>query len=115
MQAAPRAPLREVHHADALEWLRALGGPLPGASYVTSLPDVCELPALSFTNWRAFFEDAAAAVLGATPDDGVAVFFQSDIRRDGRHVDKGYLVMHAAEREGSALLFHKIVCRRPPG
>src|SRR4029079_13471761 len=47
--------------------------------------------------------------------DGVAVFFQSDIRVSNVVVDKSYLVLRAAEEEGACLLWHKIVCRRPPG
>ncbi len=49
------------------------------------------------------------------PDDGVAIFYQSDIRHGPVLVDKGYLVMRAAEDEGASVLWHKIVCRKPPG
>jgi hypothetical protein len=111
--AAPSVPRREVHHADALAWLRA-HAPLPGASAVTSLPDVSELPALDFAGWQRWFEEAAALVMAAVPE-GVAIFFQSDIRHAGRWVDKGALVSRAAERAGLGLLFHRIVCRKPPG
>jgi len=45
----------------------------------------------------------------------VAIFFQSDIRHDGLWIDKGALVAQAAERARMNLLFHKIVCRKPPG
>jgi len=54
-------------------------------------------------------------VLSRCPDEGVAIFFQSDVKRDGRWVDKGRLVQRAAEREAVPLLFHRIVCRVPPG
>ena len=64
---------REVHCADALDWLAAR--PQTAASFVTSLPDVCEVP-LAFAAWRAWFIDAAAAVMLATPADGVAIFYQ---------------------------------------
>ena len=57
---------REVHCADALDWLAAR--PQTAASFVTSLPDVCEVP-LAFAAWRAWFIDAAAAVLEADPVD----------------------------------------------
>jgi hypothetical protein len=107
-------PLREVHHADALAWLRARG-PLVGASVVTSLPDVSEVPALGFDRWRAWFEDAAALTIEHVPGDAVAIFFQSDIRHRGLWVDKGHLILRAADRENAAVLFHKIVCRRPAG
>jgi len=55
------APSRVVHHADAIPWLRA-HAPLAGASVVTSLPDVSEVPALSLDAWRR--------VTAATPDYG---------------------------------------------
>jgi hypothetical protein len=107
-------PQRRVHQGDALAWLRE-NAPLAGASVVTSLPDVSELPALTFEGWQAWFGEAAELVLRSVPDEGVALFFQSDIRHAGLWVDKGALVMRAAERVGSGLLFHRIVCRKPPG
>jgi hypothetical protein len=107
-------PTRTVHHGDALPWLRA-AGPLAGASVVTSLPDVSELPGLGLDGWRRWFEEAALLALQSVPDEGVAVFFQSDVRHAGRWIDKGAMVSRAAERAGMATLFHKIVCRKPPG
>ena len=110
--AAP--PSRVVHHAEAVAWLEARA-PLAGCSVVTSLPDVSEIPALDLAAWTRWFEDTAALVVGAVPDEGVAVFFQSDIKRGGAWIDKGALVQRGAERAGARLLFHKIVCRKPPG
>lgn len=49
------------------------------------------------------------------PADGVAIFYQTDVRRDGIWIDKSYLVQAAAEAAGAQLLWHKIVCRKPPG
>ncbi|HVV49292.1 MAG TPA: SAM-dependent methyltransferase [Polyangia bacterium] len=112
--ASTAAPTRTVHHADALAWLR-VAGPLAGASVVTSLPDASELPALGFDGWRRWFEEAAALTMRSVPDEGVAIFFQSDVRHAGLWVDKGAMVARAAERAGMGALFHKIVCRRPPG
>ena len=110
------SPGRTVHQADAIEWLRARGR-LEGASVVTSLPDVSEVPALGpgIEGWARWFEDAAALTIEVVPDDGVAIFFQSDIRHGGLWIDKGRLVSRAADRVGARLLFHKIVCRRPAG
>lgn len=108
------APRRVVHHTDAIPWLAAQGR-IAGASVVTSLPDVSELPALGFDGWRDWFIGAARAAMGCVADDGIAVFFQSDIRRHGVWVDKGALVAAAAADAGMTLLFHKIVCRVPPG
>jgi hypothetical protein len=105
---------REVHHGDALDWL-SRHQPLAGTSIITSLPDVSELPHLDLAGWQVWFEDAAFAVLNAVPSDGIAVFFQSDIRRQGLWIDKGELVARAARRADSRLLFHKIVCRKAAG
>jgi len=102
-----------VQCAEAIAWMRARG-PIPGASAVTSLPDVSEL-GVSPPVWRGWFMDAVGQVIGAVPDEGVALFFQSDIKRDGVWVDKGALVVRAAEDADARVLFHKIVCRRPPG
>ena len=107
------APGREVHNADALPWMRERG-PLAGACVVTSLPDVSEV-GLALPAWRTWFLEAAGLVVGAVPDDSAALFFQSDIKRDGTWIDKGALVIRAAEAAGARVLFHKIVCRRPPG
>lgn len=111
----PVSPVRrEVHQADAIAWLGAQER-LAGASVVTSLPDVSELPALGFEGWRRWFEDAAALTMSRVPEEGVAVFFQSDIKHGGAWIDKGALVSRGAERAGMRLLFHTIVCRLPPG
>ncbi len=111
---SPRVPTRDVHHGDAVPWLRARGRQ-PGASLVTSLPDTSEVPHLPFQDWQGWFEDAARLAMDTVGDDGVAIFFQSDIRRGGLWVDKGAMVDRAAARAGMNLLFHKIVCRKPPG
>jgi hypothetical protein len=108
------AATRIVHNADAIAWLQAQGK-LVGASIITSLPDVSELPHLGLDGWRRWFEDAAALVMACTADEGVAIFFQSDIKHGGFWIDKGALVSRAAERAGMSCLFHKIVCRKPPG
>jgi hypothetical protein len=107
-------PERHIHHADAIAWLR-VNAPVAGASLITSLPDVSEVPHLGFDGWRAWFEEAAHACIESVADDAACIFFQSDIRHEGRWVDKGYLVARAAERAGAQLLFHKIVCRKPAG
>jgi len=107
------APLREVHCADAIRWMQARGK-IEGACSVTSLPDVSEA-GLALPAWRAWFLGAVRLVIDAVPDESAALFFQSDIKRDGRWIDKGAMVTRAAEDAGAQVLFHKIVCRRPPG
>ncbi len=107
-------PERQVVNAEALAWMHATPAP-PHSSVVTSLPDISELPAASFDQWRAWFLNAARQVIRWVPEDGVAIFFQSDIRYRGAWIDKGYLVHRAADDETAILLWHKIVCRLPPG
>lgn len=112
--AAAPPPARVVHEAEALAWLAA--HPLPArAAVFTSLPDAVELPASMRGGWEAWFVDAAAAVLRSTPDDGAAVFFQTDVKRDGRWIDKAFLVQLAARGVGVPLVWHKVVCRAPAG
>lgn len=89
-------------------------GVIPGACAVTSLPDVSEVN-LALAAWRIWFLEAVALVVNAVPDDSAALFFQSDIKHEGTWIDKGALVTRAAEDAGARILFHKIVCRRPPG
>ncbi len=105
---------RRVHHHEALAWLAANPAP-PAASVITSLPDASELPDLDFDAWRAWFAGAVKAVLAWVPPDGVAIFFQTDVLHRGVWVDKGYLVLAAAEASGLGLVWHKIVCRTAPG
>jgi DNA methylase len=109
----PPRQRRTIVQADALEWMSANAAD-PDASVITSLPDVSELP-LALDAWRDWFIDAARRVIRWVPPQGVAIFYQSDIRHQGAWIDKGYLVMRAAEEERAIMLWHKIVCRHPPG
>lgn len=81
---------------------------------MTSLPDVSEV-GLALPVWREWFLGAVQLVVASVPEESAAIFFQSDIKRDGAWIDKGALVTRAAEDAGARVLFHKIVCRRPPG
>ncbi|WP_342377800.1 site-specific DNA-methyltransferase [Myxococcus stipitatus] len=105
---------RTVHCEDALTWLVAQPV-LTGCSAVASLPDASEFPTLSLAEWKAWFIRAAALVMSRVPDDGVAIFYQTDVKDEGLWVDKGYLVSRAAEEAGLGMLWHKVVCRRAPG
>lgn len=89
-------------------------GRIEGACAVTSLPDVSEVN-MALPVWRTWFLGAVTLVVDAVPEDGAALFFQSDIKHDGAWIDKGAMVIRAAEDAGARVLFHKIVCRRPPG
>jgi hypothetical protein len=108
------APRRAVHVGDGVAWLEAAALPADHA-VVTSLPDASELPALGADGWRRWFLAAAERACRAVADEAVAIFYQTDVKRDGGWVDKAFLVQLAAERAGSALLWHKIVCRVAPG
>jgi hypothetical protein len=103
-----------VHCDDGVAWLGAARLPADHA-VVTSLPDLSELPTLGFDGWRRWFVDTVALACRAVADESVAVFYQTDVKHDGRWVDKAFLVGLGVEQAGSALLWHKIVCRVPPG
>lgn len=107
-------PRRVVHHKDGVAWLGCTRL-APDHAIVTSLPDSSEVPRLGFDGWRSWFVDTAALACSAAADDAVTIFFQTDVKRDGRWVDKGFLVQKGAERAGSELLWHKVVCRAPAG
>lgn len=114
MSEGPRAPTRSVHQGDGVAWLDA-ATLAPDHAIVTSLPDHSELPTLGFEGWRRWFVDVAALACRRVADQAVVVFFQTDVKHEGSWIDKGFLVSLAAEQAGSALLWHKIVCRAPVG
>lgn len=107
------SPTREVRCEDALGWLARAALPADHA-LVTSLPDSSELK-LGPQDWERWFVQAAGAVIGAAHPQSVALFFQSDVKRQGRWVDKSFLVQLAGRELGASLLFHKVVCRAPAG
>lgn len=105
---------RIVHHGDGLEYLQR--GPMPpDHALVTSLPDHSELRGFGVDGWRRWFVGAVELACRAVADDAVAIFYQSDVKHEGRWIDKGHLVMCGADAAGSSLLWHKIVCRAPAG
>jgi hypothetical protein len=103
-----------VHCAEAVGWLNAqtFGSEV---AIVTSMPDSSEVPGLKFDGWRKWFTDTSELICRKVADDGVAIFYQTDVKLDGRWVDKGFLVSLGAERAGSFCLWHKVVCRAPAG
>lgn len=106
-------PTREVVHGDALPWL-AEHPSAPACSILASMPDVAEL-GLPLDRWAEFFAEAARLALLATPPEGLTIFYQTDGKLDGRWVSKATLVLGAAASLGVPVLWHKIVCRHPPG
>ncbi len=104
---------RTIHHGDGVAWLREHPLP-PDHAIVTSLPDVSEI-SRPLDEWRAWFVDTAALCCASVADDAVAIFYQTDIKHDGRWIDKAHLVASGADRSGLHCLFHRIACRAPAG
>jgi hypothetical protein len=121
MNAAPAdgldptaAPNRTILVGDGVAWLASNALP-PTHAVVTSLPDVSETPSMDEGAWRAWFVDVVALACAQVSNDAPAVFYQTDVKRDGRWIDKAHLVALGAERAGASCLFHKIVCRAAAG
>lgn len=106
-------PTRVIHTADGVAWLQQAVLTREQA-IVTSLPDSSEMR-LGFEGWQTWFTGTARLVCSRVADDAVAVFFQTDVKRDGRWIDKAFLVQLGAQQAGAHLLWHKIVCRAPAG
>ena len=105
---------RVVHQADGVSWLQQVELTAEHA-IVTSLPDHSELPLLGMEAWREWFVDTARLCCQRVADEAVTVFYQTDVKHEGRWIDKGYLVSKGAELAGSHLLWHKVACRVAPG
>jgi hypothetical protein len=120
------ARARTVFCQDALPWLEQRPK-FAHCSFITSLPDVSGLPpgqrqketpaggGGALEAWQRWFVRAAVLTLASTPDDGVTIFYQTDIKREGVWVDKSQLCHQAAREQGAELLWHRIVCRKPAG
>lgn len=110
----PEQPPREVLVGDGLEWLAThkLG---PESALVTSLPDVSEFPGMSVEAWTTWFTDTVATCCRAVHPEGVAIFYQTDVKANGTWIDKAHRVHTGADAAGSACLWHKVVCRVKPG
>ena len=78
---------RTVHCEDAIEWLGRLPGQLDGCSFVTSLPDLSEFPGKPIEEWKQWFIETARLILSRCPDDGVAIFYQTDLRKEGAWIE----------------------------
>lgn len=106
-------PPRVVDATDGVAWLKQ-ATLTPKHAIVTSLPDSSELHA-DLDTWRSWFIDTARLICATIADDAVAVFFQTDVKLDGRWIDKAFLVQQGAQQAGTHLLWHKVVCRAPAG
>lgn len=113
----------------------------PSGSVVTSIPDVCEV-SMGVDQWKDWFSHAAYIIMRQVHPQQVAIFYQTDIKVDGRWIDKGFLVQKvisgstwppllllflstlnlslslplkkAAEKAGAHLLWHKVVMITKP-
>jgi len=105
-------PRREVICEDAIKWLQRPGSIPHTAVIFTSLPDVAEVQEFAPTldEWRSWFMLAAEHVLQSLPPQGLAVFYQTDIRLPGvGQVSKAQLVLQAAAKMSNThLLWHKV-------
>lgn len=111
---APQAPItRVVHATDGVAWLKQAALSADHA-IVTSLPDSSEMR-LDFDAWRSWFVETSALICNVIADDAVAIFFQTDVKREGRWIDKAFLVQLGAQQAGVHLLWHKVVSRAPAG
>jgi hypothetical protein len=109
---------RQVYCEDAISWLlKQAPENYAGCSIVTSLPDISEFPQLSLESWKKWFIETASLILSKIPDEGVAIFYQTDIKWEGTWVDKGHLCQQASDNLNIKieLLWHKIICGVPPG
>ena len=105
---------RTVLCEDAKVWLEK-SDTFSDSSLVASLPDISEFPSHSLELWKQWFIETASLILSRTPDNGVTIFYQSDIKLEGKWIDKGFLCQKAAESVGADLLWHKVACRSKPG
>jgi hypothetical protein len=105
---------RSVFCTDGVAWLKSHVF-LETDCVVTSLPDASEIPQLGFEGWRNWFIETSSLICSRIHPKSLAIFYQTDVKRDGLWVDKSYLVSRGAEATQSKCLFHKVVCRAPPG
>lgn len=78
------------------------------------MPDSSEL-GKDVASWSTWFTDTAQLICSRVAPDAVAIFFQTDVKLDGRWIDKSFLVQRGAQQADAHLLWHKIVCRAPAG
>jgi hypothetical protein len=70
--------MRKVFCEDALVWLNS-HIPKKGESFLASLPDISEFPKHSLQEWKDWFISTAELIFEKTHEDGVTLFYQSDI------------------------------------
>lgn len=105
--------MKKIITEDAIAWLNENN--FAECSMVASMPDFSEFPQLSIDEWKKWFQSTAELIISKTSDEGVSIFYQSDIKHQGTWIDKSFLCQKAAESVGASLLWHKIICRVPAG
>ncbi len=105
---------RVVIQGDGIAYLQRERMPADHA-IITSLPDHSEVPEKGVDGWKRWFVETVSLACGALGDEAVAIFYQTDVKHDGRWIDKGHLVMCGADAADSHALWHKVVCRVAPG
>lgn len=98
---------------DAVDWLRGQQAGGVG-SIVTSLPDADET-GQGFSQWQEWFKDTAALCIGATSDNAVTIFYQTDRKAEGRWISKAEMILSTVAPEAARVLWHKIALRAAPG
>jgi hypothetical protein len=105
---------RTIHQGDAILWLKNQTI-LNGCSIVTSMPDISEFQGFTTDQWKTWFQETARLIFSKSAPEGLAIFYQTDIFRDGEWIDKGFLIQEAAKISNVKMVLHKIVCRAPAG
>lgn len=105
--------MRKIITEDAIKFLSE--NKFEGVSTVASMPDFSEFSTFTLDEWKKWFEEMALLIFNSTSDNGVSIFYQSDIKQDGIWIDKAFLIQKVAEQLNINLLWHKIICRVPAG
>lgn len=113
LESTAGSPSRIVHTGDGIGWIKQATFTNEHA-IVTSMPDSSELR-MDVATWSTWFTDTARLICERVADGAVAIFFQTDVKLDGRWIDKAFLVQLGAQQARSHLLWHKVVCRAPAG
>jgi tRNA G10 N-methylase Trm11 len=94
----------QVYCQDGIEWCLRNKNKFPAV--VTSIPEMTELD-LDETKYIRFFRRATSAVLKTLVPTGYAIFIQTDRKHHGL-IDKSYLLIDEAIKQGFRVMFHKI-------
>lgn len=105
--------MKKIICDDAITWFENYDS-IELNSTVSSLPDYSEFAGWSIDQWKNWFISTSELIINKTSDEGVSIFYQTDIKHNGEWIDKSFLIQKAAEKANSKLIWHKIICRVPP-